>query len=224
MRRIAWLGWLLATGAACEQYHPTSVDNIQLASERDRDFAAKVGSETSALKVVNTIETRAGGIVEPMLDAREGLTLWRLSIAGPVAVAEGALDGRAFAGVYWTRDDRVIRRREFVGVPLREPEAFSPKGRSRLRADGDTRILVTARDLVSGEARARKQVRFRDATTGRDDGGVTALRRALGSGSSIEHAWCIDDLVAVMTEDALWTFVFDELEPTEVSRYPLHAT
>lgn len=219
-RATVLLVGLLAAIAACEQYHPTALDNIKPASERDRDFAAKLGSQTSALKVLNTVETRAGGIVEPMLDAREGLELWRLSIAGPVAVAEGVLDGRAFAGVYWTREDRVVRRREMIGAPITDPEGFAPTGRTRLRAQGDTRILVTARELVSGKARARSQLRFRDASTGTDEGGVTALREALGSGARIEDAWCIDEVVAVLAEDALWVFAFDELTLSEVSRYP----
>jgi hypothetical protein len=216
------MAWIAAATivVGCEQYHPTAPAHIRPASERDRDFAAKVGSETSARKVFNTVETRASGIVDPMLDERPGLEVWRLSVVGPVAVAEGVLDGRAFAGVYWTRDDRVIRKREMVGSTLADPEAFAPKGRSRMRAPGDTRILRSAYDLVSGKARARERVRFRDAASGRDDGGVTALRQALGDGKAIEDAWCIDDVVAVLAEDALWVLSFDELEMTEVSRYP----
>jgi hypothetical protein len=213
---------LAISPAACEQYHPTAPSHIRPASERDRDFAAKVGAETSRRRVVNTVETRAGGIVEPMLDKKPGLTLWRLSVTGPVAVAEGAVDGRAFAGIYWTRDDRIIRRRELLGAPIDDLESFAPKGRGRLRAAGDMRTLESARGLVAGEHSPPSNVRFRDAATGRDDGGAAAVREILAPAqrSRIEDAWSIDDVVAVLTPDSLWVIAFDELAIVEISRYP----
>jgi hypothetical protein len=217
--RLAALALVAAT-TGCEQYHPTAPTHIRPASDADRAFAAKVGEEKERRRVVNQIEGRAGPIVEPTLKTRDGLVQQRLHLIGPVAVVEGLLDGRAFAGVYWTRDGEIVRRREWFGVAPVDATGFAPTGATRLRAAGDTIQLEIARRLVGGRSAPPPDVRFRDASSGRHDEGSRALTRVVAAGVRVREGWSVGQAAVLLAEDGLWVLVFTDGRVAEVTRYP----
>ncbi len=220
--RTAALVFAALAGIGCEQYHPTAATHVRPASEEDRAFATAVDEDGSRRRVINKVETRAGPVVEPVLDARPRLSLWRLSLTGPVAIAEGSLDGRAFAGVYWTRDDEIVAQREWQGAAV--TDAFAPDGPTRLRAAGDARQLSRARDIVSGKADPPLELVYRDADVGSQDGGASRLREAIGAGRRVRDGWSVGKLAVVVTERALWTVRFESGEIVEVSHYGTETT
>lgn len=205
--------------ASCEQYHPTAPDHIRPASEEDKRFATKVGEEKERRKIINKLEARAGTAVEPMLEDRPGFELERLLLTGPVGIAEGSLDGRTFGAVYWVRDKKIIKRREFVGAAPADPDSFRVQKNKRLRGPGDLQQLRHARAVVAAKRPIPDAVEFRDGQTGAADGGSSALRERIGKGQSVIDGWSVGVVAVVLTEDALWSFVFDDDAPSIVTRY-----
>jgi hypothetical protein len=198
----------------CGQYHPTAPDHIRPATERDKEFAAKVGDEAKRRRVVNEVEERAGPTIEPWIKERPDLEAARISVAGPVAVIEGTLDQHVFAGVYWVRGGQIIRTREFVGEETTDSVALD--GSKRSRGSGDLQQLRVARAVVSGKRDAPPKTAFAE---GAFVGDRTDLDARVRGGKRIVDGWSVGRLAFVMTADDLWVFRFERERVVEARRY-----